>query len=389
MLARRYRVAFLSRVDQGDPQSPRYVRALEELGINVLAAPQWDAADLVGRVDLCVFFEFFTTAEKALGRVRMRRPDLPVVVDTVDVHFIREGRAAPYARRPWLSRLKASLTKRRELKVYGQADLILTATEDDRTEILRALPDARVVVIPTIHEVRDAVPAFEERRHSSVLFVGGFRHPPNVDAVLSFCREILPSIRRALPEVEVTIVGEQPPKEILDLRENGIVVTGWVPDVVPYLDSHCVGIAPLRFGAGMKGKVGEALSAGLPMVTTSVGAEGMDLEDEKTAIITDSPEKFADAVVRLCTDPTLHRRLSEEGRAHARQRWGLALIEARLLEAVESLRGVKPKPLSTRDWISALVQDASVRSGLARMADRAGSMASWYLKRISRVTWKG
>src|SRR5713226_3390292 len=115
MLARRYRVVFLCPVDPGDSQSPRYVRALEKLGIEVRVAPQLDAADMVRKVGLCVFFEFFTTAEPVLGRVRLQRPDLPVVVDSVDVHFVRESRAARYAKKPWLAGLKAALTKRREL----------------------------------------------------------------------------------------------------------------------------------------------------------------------------------------------------------------------------------------------------------------------------------
>jgi glycosyltransferase involved in cell wall biosynthesis len=385
MLARRYRVAFLCPVDPGDSQSPRYVRALERLGIEVRVAPQFDAGDMAAEVGLCVFFEFFMTAEQALGRVRMRRPDLPVVVDSVDLHFVRESRAARYAKRPWLAGLKAALTKRRELRVYERADMILAATDSDRAEILKKLPHARVVVIPTIHEVRDPVPGFEGRRQNSVLFVGGFVHRPNVDAVMFFCREILPLVRQSLPGVEVTIAGDRPPKEILDLRGSGVVVTGWVPEILPYLDSHCVGVAPLRFGAGMKGKVGEALAAGLPMVTTSVGAEGLDLEDGKTAIIADSPNDFASAVVRICTDPALHRRLSEEGRAHARQRWGLTLIEDRLLEALESLRGLRPKPLSTKDRIGTLALDAYVRSGLARKVERAGSVAAWYVNRVFRA----
>jgi len=135
----------------------------------------------------------------------------------------------------------------------------------------------------------------------------------------------------------------------------------------------------------MKGKIGEALAAGLPMVTTSVGAEGLDLEDGKTAIIADSPNGFANAVVRICTDPPLHRRLSEEGRAHARQRWDLTSIEGRLLEAVESLRGLRPKPLSTRDRIGALAQDAWLQSGVARKVKRAGSVATWYVNRVFRA----
>jgi glycosyltransferase involved in cell wall biosynthesis len=226
MLARRYRVVFLCPVDPGDSQSPRYVGALEKLGIEVRVAPRIDTVDMVRTVGLCVFFEFFTTAERVLGRVRMQRPDLPVVVDSVDVHFLRERRAARYAKRPWVAKLKAARTKRRELRVYERADLILAATDSDRAQILRMLPHARVVVIPTIHEVRDLVPGFEERRQHSVLFVGAFVHPPNVDAVLFFCREILPLVRQALPNVEVTIAGDRPPKEILDLRDSGGVVTG-------------------------------------------------------------------------------------------------------------------------------------------------------------------
>ena len=385
MLAGRYRVEFLGRVDAGDPESARYVRALEEIGIDVQAAPQVKVADLVGRVGLCVLFEFFTTAEGALARVRMRRPDLPVVVDSVDLHFVREMRAARYANRPWLARLKAARTKRRELRAYARADLILAATENDKTEILRELPSARISVIPTIHEVRDAVPRFDERRRNSVLFVGGFVHAPNVDAVLFFWREVLPLVRRVLPDVKVTIVGDRAPREILELGGDGVVVTGWVPEVVPYLDSHCVGIAPLRFGAGMKGKVGEALAAGLPVVTTSVGAEGMDLEDGKTAMIADSPDGFAAAVVRICTDPVLHRRLSEEGRAHARRRWDVASVERRLLEAVESLRGLAPKPMSATDRVATAAQDAYMRSGLARRVERAGSVATWYACRVGRT----
>jgi O-antigen biosynthesis protein len=389
MLARRYRVMCLGRVNPGDPQAPRYVRALEEIGIEVHPAQRVDVVDKVGQVGLCVFFEFFATAEQALGRVRRKRPDLPVVVDSVDLHFLRERRAANFARRPWLARLRAAWTKKRELSVYRRADLILTVTENDRAEVLRELPDARVAVIPNIHKVRDTVPGFSERQRNSVLFVGGFVHAPNVDAVVFFCRDILPLVRRALSDVNVTVVGDRPPREILELSGAGISVTGWVPETASYLDSHCVGIAPLRFGAGMKGKVGEALAAGLPMVTTSIGAEGMDLEDGNTAMIADSPQAFADALVRLCTDPILHRRLSEEGRAHVRRQWDLTAVEGQLVAAIECLRAIRPKSMRSSEYIAAIAQDAYLRSGLAVKAQRVGSVAMWYANRVYRRFAKG
>jgi glycosyltransferase involved in cell wall biosynthesis len=387
ILARRYRVRFLGRMD-ADTRSQRYLTALQELGIDVRVAPQVDVADILEDVNLCVFFEFFTTAERALARVRIRRPDLPVVVDTVDVHFVRELRALKYLQPSWLARRRAERTKKRELQVYQGTDLIVTVTENDRTEILRELPEARVTVVPLIHEAQDTVPGFHERRRNSLLFVGGFSHSPNVDAVLFFCRDVLPHVKRALPDVEVTIVGDQPPEAITQLGRDDVVIAGWVPELSSLLDSHRVSIAPLRFGAGMKGKIAEAMAAGLPVVTTSIGAEGMDLEHGETALIADSAEAFAEAVVQLCSDAHLHRRLSESGRLHARRRWGLAPVERKLIEAIEGLRALKPKRLQGREWIAARIRDAFVRSGLAKRSTRAAAVTSWYGGKLLRMLRK-
>jgi glycosyltransferase involved in cell wall biosynthesis len=191
-------------------------------------------------------------------------------------------------------------------------------------------------------------------------------HPPNVDAVIFFCNEILPLVRERLPDVSLTVVGHRPSKAILGLQQPGVFIAGWVPDVFPYLDSHCVGIAPLRFGAGMKGKIGEALAAGLPMVTTTVGAEGMGLQSGKTVIIADSPPAFADAVARLCTDAALHEELSVAGREHARRCWDVPVVERSLLQVIEELRGTAPRPPTLADRLAVSAEDAYVHSGLAR-----------------------
>ena len=199
--------------------------------------------------------------------------------------------------------------------------MVLTVTEDDRRALLRTSPGIITTVVPSTYPVACHVPSFTQRIPRSLLFVGGFRHLPNADAVLFFCRHVLPLIQRSLPDVTVTIVGDASPKEVRALSSAGITVTGWVPHVGPYLASHCVSIAPLRFGAGLKGKIVEAMAAGLPVVTTSVGAEGMELVHGRTALITDLPEAFAGAIVRLCTDQDLHARLSRNSLEHARARW--------------------------------------------------------------------
>jgi glycosyltransferase involved in cell wall biosynthesis len=391
LLARKYQVTLLGWIDADDPRSPRYVKAVADAGVTVHVVAREDVGhgldELLGQVGLCVIFEFFTSAERALGSVRLRRPDLPVVIDSVDVHYLREMRGAPYAADPRRATVEARSTRRRELGVYRLADLILAVTEDDRAQILRDLPATRVALIPNIHEVRNGAPSLEERRPHSLLFVGGFAHLPNVDAMRFFCGEVLGPLRRRMGQVELTIIGARPPREITELAGEGVVIAGWVPEMGPYLDSHCVAIAPLRFGAGMTGKVGQALASGLPVVTTSVGAEGMDLEDGKSALIADSPEAFAEAVARLCTDPKLHRDLQAAGLSHVRSRWDVAAAEARLLEAVESLRDRRPIPMTRGERGMAHLRDRYVRCGLARNVTRLRSVTGWYITKASR-SWR-
>jgi glycosyltransferase involved in cell wall biosynthesis len=384
MMTRTQRVRFLGHVDPSDPESPRYVRALRDMGIEVHSSPEVDVVDIVDDVKGFVFFEFFAAAEHALPRVRLRRPDLPLVVDTVDVHFVREFRAVSYSRRPWYATARAHWIKRRELAVYARADLVITVTEDDRRTIRRELPQARVCVIPNIHTSSETVPLFHARQRDSLLFVGGFPHTPNVDAVLYFTREILPLVKQALPNVTFTIVGAAPPQEVQELARDNVIVRGWVPEIAPFLDSHCVSIAPLRFGSGIKGKIGEALAAGLPVVTTSVGAEGMSLEHGTTALIADSAPAFAEAVVQLCSDAALHQRLSECGRAHALATWGLASVSRQLAEVIDIVRGLPPKTLTRRQRIAARMLDRYVRSGWAGKVERVRSVLTWYGRQAHR-----
>jgi glycosyltransferase involved in cell wall biosynthesis len=270
------------------------------------------------------------------------------VVDSVDLHFVRESRGAAYAERPDAADRRALDTRRRELEVYRKADAVIVVTEDDKETLLNVVPNSRVAVVPTIHEVSDQVPGFSDRTPNSLLFVGGFEHSPNVDAVLFFYRDILPLIRRLVPDITVTIVGDAAPKAIRDLGSEVVKIAGWVPDVRPFLNTHRVSIAPMRFGSGMKGKVAEAMANGLPVVVTTVAAEGMELSDGVTALIADSAEDFAKAVTRLLTDPALHGRLSTNSRRAVSTRWTEAIAAQRLLGLIRTLSEVRPKRASVR-----------------------------------------
>lgn len=291
------------------PSDPDRMRAL---GAPLPPGPGIDLPRLLrrGRYDLALL-SFFNVAEQYLPLIRAHSPLTRVVVDTVDVHHVRERRGAELTGDP-VALAAAERTRQREQAIYRAADAIVAVSRQDAEAITALAPEVPTFVVSNVHRPVAESPGFDAR--NGLVFVGGFPHAPNVDAVLHFHREAWPLIRSSLPHVPLTLVGNRPPAEVIALAGDGVTVTGWVPDVAPYLDAARVSIAPLRYGAGVKGKIGEALSHGLPAVTTSIGAEGMGLVDGEHALIADDPSEFAAAVVRLYLDRELWVRVREGGR---------------------------------------------------------------------------
>ena len=329
-----------------------YVKPLENHGITVMYPgyakavhnPDLDLAAVLLNNDFpFVFFELFSMAEQYQGLVRTHSPDSVLIVDTYDVHFLRELREAAISKDPILER-KARDTRRREMSVYSSADLLVTVTEDDKQALLAEKPDLKIEVIPTIHRLPEAIAPREQRR--DLLFVGGFSHTPNVDAVLYFCGEIFPVIQTRLPDLKVHIVGNAPSAEIIALASNNIIVDGYVPNLAPYLESALISIAPLRYGAGMKGKIAEAMAYGIPVVTTTIGAEGMNLRDGVDALIAETAVSFADSVIRLHQDPLLWESLSRNGRIRVEREWSPNAVDARLVSLLESARRPRDRAMA-------------------------------------------
>src|SRR5262249_20763512 len=160
---------------------------------------------------------------------------------------------------------------------------------------------------PNIHPVEKSPVRFEDRK--GLLFVGNFVHPPNPDAMYYFCGQILPMILEELPDLYLYIVGGNSIPLLQSLRSERVIITGYVPSTKPFLD-HCrLSISPLRYGAGMKGKIGEALARGLPVISTTVGAEGFRFQNGTEALIADSPEDFARAVIQAYRNEELWNQL--------------------------------------------------------------------------------
>jgi glycosyltransferase involved in cell wall biosynthesis len=205
---------------------------------------------------------------------------------------------------------------------------VLAVSAEDEAAIAADTPSARVHLVPNIHPVKAAAAGLGTR--DGLVFIGSFWHSPNEDAVLYFAHDVLPLIQRELPAVTFTIVGSHITDRVKALASSSIRPLGFVPDADAEFERSRVFVAPLRYGAGVKGKIGHSMSCGLPVVTTSVGAEGLDLVDGEHALIADGPDAFAHAVIRAYSDARLWKRLSTRGRAHIAKRFSERATRDRL-----------------------------------------------------------
>ncbi len=234
----------------------------------------------------------------------------------------------PYARFELFSRCQR--TRVAEIESWRTATRLATVTPEDRYVIEAELPEARVSVVP---DGADHLPAQGETgageqrvdrrvdRPSAplVALIANFAYAPNVDAAQHLCRDILPAVRAAVPDVQTWLVGNAPPREVRDLADESVVVTGHVPDVLPYLDAADVIVCPLRIGGGIKVKTIEALRRGKPIVCTPIGAQGLSSQARRALLIETEPTGFADAVASLLSDGDRRAQLQRRARRAATQ----------------------------------------------------------------------
>ena len=249
-------------------------------------------------------------AAAVLPHARRHCPNALILYDTVDLHFLRESRLAELTGDRSIRRL-ADQRRGQELGLIDAADATLVVSPSELEVLRTERPRAQVHLLSNIHEVFGSAAPFDARR--DILFIGAFAHPPNTDAVRWLAEEILPRVRRELPDLRCHVVGSNPPPEIRALEGPGLILHGHVPEVAPFFDGCRLSVAPLRYGAGVKGKVNQSLAHGLPVVVTAVAAEGMHLVDGESALIADDAAGFAAAIVRLYTDPVLWEDLSRAG----------------------------------------------------------------------------
>ena len=310
-----------------------YVRQLQQRGVEVEFAPYVrSVSDLLRErgheFDIVVLARHYVAA-RHVDDVRKHAPKALLAFDTVDLHFLRAERLADLEQNA-TARLAARARRDEELSLIRRVDVTIVVSPVEREVLREAVPDARVLLLSNIHDRMEGGKPFAERQ--GLVFIGGFQHPPNTDAVLWYAREVLPLVRERLPGVVTYIVGSKVPATIRALASDDFVVTGYVADVTPFFTGCRVSIAPLRYGAGVKGKVNLAMSYGLPVVATPTSVEGMHLAPGEDVLVAEDAPSFAAAVERAYRDEALWHRLSANGSANIERHFSRDVANAALLE---------------------------------------------------------
>jgi GT2 family glycosyltransferase/SAM-dependent methyltransferase/glycosyltransferase involved in cell wall biosynthesis/predicted nucleic acid-binding Zn-ribbon protein len=327
---------------------PRYTPPLQRLGFECLYPPFEPsiAEHLKGRGTcydaICMIRA--PIAVKHLDAVRSYAPQAKFLLHVCDLHFLREQRQAALENNSQQAQALAR-TKARELSLMVQADCTIVLSTHEKEVLAAELPHANVYMCPYILDVAGCKAPFEERQ--DIMFIGGYGHPPNVDAVLHFVRDIFPLIKAQLPDLKFYAIGNRPPQEIRDLARKDVIITGHVPDLTEFFNRCRLSIAPLRYGAGVKGKVALSLSHGVPCVASTLAAEGMLLTAGHDILVADDPDAFAAAVVRLYTDGHLWNAMSRRGMDFIERTYSTKRGQERVQEMLASVglatEAIKPR----------------------------------------------
>lgn len=335
------RVAF---VCENAPPNSRHLRNLRQLGVPTYIGFGERAQELIeaGSFDLAVF-AFWQLANSHADLVRRLSPGTRIVVDSVDLHWLRKARQAfgdeggPDA----AGKLDADFGQELvgEISTYARADAVLTVSHRE-AELIHEITGTTGLAwaVPDWDDTPPSPVPFDARR--GIVFVGNFRHTPNLDAVRYLCGEILPRLPRRLRESHpLRIVGNG-----LDSRVeaaaagcNEVQLVGWVPSVEPYLHAARAAVVPVRYGAGTKRKLIQALLARTPAVSTPIGAEGLDLVSGRHLMVAGDAPAFARALEHVLTDADLWEELASRGRRQMLRLHGRAPVHARMHEIFDGV----------------------------------------------------
>ena len=316
-----------------------YTEALQKIGVEVIYAPfHLSQAEYLTKHahDFDVFYiTRYYVAQEVLGRIRALTPEARLVFNNADLHFLREIRAAR-AEDDAVALEKARQTRTEEMDLINKVDLVLSYNEVEHS-VIQAYSDgqAKVMKCPWVVEVPETRAPLDGRAGMS--FLGSFRHHPNAEGIQWFVRDVLPVVQGKAGAIPLSIYGASITDDIRALKTNLIEPVGFVENVEDAFDGHRIFVAPLRSGAGIKGKVLSALAGGIPCVLTPTAAEGIGLRSGHDCFIAETPEEWASAIQKLSEDDALWLTIVDNARSYMRDAFSFDRGRAQMRKAFEAV----------------------------------------------------
>ncbi|MGC5704160.1 glycosyltransferase [Pseudomonas sp. NFXW11] len=334
-----YRVTF---IPCGLKYEEGYFEELVAANVEVIVYPEITSvrdwlAENARNFDVCVLargpvvWPYFET-------IKTHAPNARLIFNTVDLHYLREQRQAELTGNK--SAFEAALkTRDQEFELIEKCDLTILLSQEEMYTVREVAPEASVVNLPVIFsDIPGSKSSYSER--SDILFIGSFPHQPNIDAVLYFVEFVFPIVRQNIPDIRFKVIGANPPESIRHLAEvPGVEILGFVKDLEPIFSEIRLSVAPLRYGAGIKGKIGTSLCYGVPCMATPIALEGMGLVNGKNVLVGETHEELAEAICRAYSNEELWNELSREGHLFALNNYSVSVIRDR----VESLLSATTK----------------------------------------------
>jgi glycosyltransferase involved in cell wall biosynthesis len=314
---------------------PGYAEPLQKSGIKTLYEPYLKSVEEYlqkhGAALDIVILSRLKNARKFLEPARKHAPRAKIIFDTVDLYFLRNLREAELLGDA-AALAEAELMRAEEMFAMDGSDETWVVSTAEKELLAKEKPNVKVEIVTTVLEIPGCAKPFSARR--DLLFIGGFRHKPNVDAMIWFSTGVFPLVLQKLPDVKFHIIGGDAPESVAALASENILVAGHRPDITEDFQNIKLSVAPLRFGAGVKGKINVSMSYGVPVVATTIAAEGMGLTPGEDVLVADDPQHFADAVAALYTSENLWERLSANGLEMTKKHYSVETMRKTLAELI-------------------------------------------------------
>ncbi len=294
----------------------RYTDQLQRIGVEAIYAPYYTSVDEFveerGAEFDVVYITRYDIADLCLPGVRAYAPQARVLFNNADLHFLREERAALISGDKE-ALAKAHQTRDAELAICQAVDLCLSYNDvEQRLLVEHGIAAAKIAQAPWVVDTAAQTPPYEGRE--GIAFLGGYRHPPNVEAVEYFVNEVMPALRERMPGVVLYIYGSNVSEPVQALAADDVKVVGFVEDVADVYDRHRVFIAPLLSGAGIKGKVLAAMAHGIPSILSPIAVEGTGAEHGRDCLVASDVEAWVDDIAVLYSDDVRWNSLSQQGK---------------------------------------------------------------------------